>query len=301
MTQRSYAQPSAPSDPDTRTAGPDPRTVGPDPRTSAPSPPRTALITGASSGIGAAFADVFAAHGFDVVIVARREDRLREVAAGLEGATGRQVHVIACDLARRETPAELCQEIASRGLTIDALVNNAGYGVPGTFLASPWERHEAMLQVMVGGLTQLTYRLLPGMIERRYGRIINVASLAGLVPAPAGHTLYAATKAFAIKFSEALAHEGRPHGVHVTAVCPGFTLSEFHDVTGTRAQVSKLPSWMWMDSPTVARQGFDAVMEGIPILINGRANRAIESFVRHLPQPIVMWAGRRLGRSYRKT
>ena len=159
MTQRSYAQPSAPSDPDTRT-------VGPDPRTSAPSPPRTALITGASSGIGAAFADVFAAHGFDLVIAARREDRLREVAARLEGATGRRVHVIACDLARRETPAELCQEIASRGLTIDALVNNAGYGVPGTFLASPWERHEAMLQVMVGGLTELTYRLLPGMIER---------------------------------------------------------------------------------------------------------------------------------------
>jgi len=262
---------------------------------------RTALITGGSSGIGAAFADVFAKHGFNLVIAARREDRLREVAARIEGATGRRVQVIASDLGRREAPAELCREIAARGLTIDALVNNAGYGVPGTLLASPWERHEAMLQVMIGSMTELTYRLLPGMLERRYGRIINVASLAGLVPAPAGHTLYAATKAFAIKFSEALAHEGRPHGVHVTAVCPGFTLSEFHDVTGTRAQVSKLPSWMWMDSPTVARQGFDANMKGIPIYINGRANRAIESFVRHLPQPVVMWAGRRLGRSYRKT
>lgn len=262
---------------------------------------RTALITGASSGIGAAFADVFAAHGFDLVIAARREDRLREVAARLEGTSGRRVHVIVSDLGRREAPDELCQEIAARGITIDALVNNAGYGVPGTFLASPWARHEAMLQVMIGSLAELTYRLLPGMIERRYGRIINVASLAGLVPAPAGHTLYAATKAFAIKFSEALAHEGRPHGVHVTAVCPGFTLSEFHDVTGTRAQVSKLPSWLWMDSPTVARQGYDAVMEGIPIYINGRANRAIESFVRHMPQSVVMWAGRRLGRSYRKT
>src|SRR6187200_2605874 len=140
MTQGSYAQPSAPSDPDPRTVGPDPRAVGPDPRavgpdpravgpdprTSAPPPPRTALITGASSGIGASFADVFAAHGFDLVIVARREDRLRDVAVRLEGATGRRVHVIACDLARREMPAELCQEIASRGLTIDALVNNAG-------------------------------------------------------------------------------------------------------------------------------------------------------------------------------
>ena len=262
---------------------------------------RTVLITGASSGIGAAFAEVFAANGFDLVITARRADRLRAEAARLEQAHGRRVHVIAGDLESRDAPAAICHEIGARGLTIDALVNNAGYGVPGTYLASPWERQQAMLNLMVMAVSELTYRLLPGMIERRYGRIINVASLAGLVPAPAGHTLYAATKAFAIKFSEALAHEGRPHGVHVTAVCPGFTLSEFHDVTGTRAQVSKLPSWMWMDAPTVAQQGFDAVMEGTPIYINGRANRAIESFVRHLPQSVVMWAGRRLGRSYRKT
>src|SRR5688572_6470025 len=198
--------------------------------------PRTALITGASSGIGAAFADVFAAHGFDLVIVARREDRLREVAVRLERAYDRRVHVVACDLSRREAPAQLCHELTTRCVAIDALVNNAGYGVPGTYAASPWERHEAMLNVMVMAVSELTYRLLPGMIERRYGRIVNVASLAGLVPAPAGHTLYAATKSFAIKFSEALRSEERPHGVHVTAVCPGFTLSEFHDVTGTRAQ-----------------------------------------------------------------
>ena len=263
--------------------------------------PRTALITGASSGIGAAFADVFASHGFDLAITARREDRLREVAAQLERAHGRTVHVIASDLSQRGAAARLHGDIASRGLTIDALVNNAGYGVPGTYLASSWERHAAMLNLMVTAVSELTYLVLPGMIERRYGRIIDVASLAGLVPAPAGHMLYAATKSFAIKFSEALAHEGRPHGVHVTAICPGFTFSEFHDITGTRAQVSKLPSWMWMDAATVARQGFDAVMAGTPIYINGRANRAIASFVRHLPQPIVMWAGRRLGRSYRKT
>jgi short-subunit dehydrogenase len=235
------------------------------------------------------------------VVTARREDRLREVATRLERAHGRRVHVVVSDLGRPEAPEQLCREIASRGLAIDALVNNAGYGVPGTYLSSTWERHQAMLQVMVIAVSELAYRLLPGMIERRYGRIVNVASLAGLVPAPAGHTLYAATKAFAIKFSEALAHEGRPYGVHVTAVCPGFTFSEFHDVTGTRAQVSKLPSWMWMDAPTVARQGFDAVMAGTPIYINGSANRAIAAFVRHLPQPVVMWAGRRLGRSYRKT
>ena len=262
---------------------------------------RTALITGASAGIGEAFAEVFAAHGFDLVIVARREDRLRAVAARIEQEHGRRVHIVPCDLSHRDAPATLCSELSARGLTIDALVNNAGYGVPGTFEAVPWPQHDAMLQVMVTGLTELTHRLLPGMIERRYGRIVNIASLAGLVPAPAGHTLYGATKAFAIKFSEALASEGRPHGVHVTAVCPGFTVSEFHDVTGTRAQVSKLPKWMWMDSPTVARQGFDAVMAGTPIYINGRVNRTIALLVRYVPQSIVSWVGRQMGKSYRKT
>jgi short-subunit dehydrogenase len=262
---------------------------------------RTVLITGASSGIGAAFADVFAIHGFDLVITSRRRERLNAEAARLERTYRRRVDVLAYDLSRREAPAHLCYELASRGLTIDALVNSAGYGVPGTYDASPWTRQEGMLNVMVMAMAELTHRLLPTMIERRYGRIVNVASLAGLVPAPAGHTLYAATKAFAIKFSEALANEGRPHGVHITAVCPGFTLSEFHDVTGTRGQVSKLPSWLWMDAPTVAREGFDAVMQGTPIYINGRANRAIAAFARYLPQPVVTWAGRQLGRTYRKT
>ena len=263
---------------------------------------RTALITGASSGIGEAFAEVFAAHGFDLVITARREDRLRAVAAGLEQRHQARVLVIVADHSLRDTPARLCAEIASRGLAIDALVNNAGYGVPGTYIASPWERHDAMLQVMVTGLAELTHRLLPGMIERGYGRIINVASLAGLVPAPAGHTLYAAAKALVIKFSEALSHEVRRHNVHVTALCPGFTVSEFHDVTGTRDQMKKgLPPWMWMDSPTVARQGFEAVMAGTPIYINGRVNRTIALLVRYVPQRIVKAIGRRLGRSYRKT
>jgi short-subunit dehydrogenase len=112
-------------------------------------------------------------------------------------------------------------------------VNNAGYGVPGAYTASPWQRHSDFLQVLVTDVAELTYRLLPEMIERRYGRIINVASLAGLVPAPAGHTLYGASKAFLIKFSEALANEVRRHNVHVTALCPGsrsasFTTSPAH-------------------------------------------------------------------------
>lgn len=262
---------------------------------------RTALITGASSGIGEAFAEVFAAEGFDLVLLARREDRLRALAARLEGShQGRRAHVVVADLSDREAPARTCAELEQRGLAVDVLVNNAGYGVTGVYTASPWAAHEAMLQVMVMAVAEFTRLLLPGMIARGYGRVINVASLAGLVPAPAGHTLYAATKAFAIKFSESLADEVRPHGVHVTAICPGFTYSEFHDVTGTRAEVSTLPRWMWMDSATVARQGFDAVMAGTPIYINGRVNRTIAALVRLLPMGLIGAVGRVVARKNRK-
>ena len=269
--------------------------------TQAPVNPRTVLITGASSGIGAAFAEVFAAKGFHLVITARREDRLRDLAASLRQRHGIQVDVIVEDLSQIDAPARLCETLVQRGLTVDVLVNNAGYGVPGAYLASEWARHAASLQVMVVGLAELTHRLLPGMIERGYGRIINVASLAALVPAPAGHTLYAASKTFVVKFSEALANEVRASGVHVTAVCPGFTLSEFHDVTGTRATVSQLPGWLWMDAPSVARQGFDAVMAGTPVYVTGRVNRLIALLARYLPQSVLVAIGRRTAGRYRKS
>jgi hypothetical protein len=262
---------------------------------------RTALITGASSGIGEAFADVFASQGFDVVLTARRADRLAAVAERIRRTHARRVEVIVADLSDRNAPAQLCDEVARRGLTIDALVNNAGYGVPGAYVASPWERHEAMLQVMVVALAELTHRLLPGMIERGYGRIVNVASLAALVPAPAGHTLYAASKALVVKFSESLAGEVLRHGVYVTAVCPGFTHTEFHDVTGTRSMMNRLPSWLWLEAAQVAREGFDAVMAGRPVHVTGRLNRTIAVGARHLPGWLVRAIGRRTAWRYRKS
>ena len=261
---------------------------------------RLALITGGSSGIGEAFAEVFAAEGFDIVITARREDRLRAVQSRLQQRYGSRVELIVEDLERPDAPARLCAELEARGLTIDALVNNAGYGVPGAYLASSWEVHARFLQIMVTAVAELTHRLLPGMVERQYGRIINVASLAGLVPSPAGHTLYAASKAFLIKFSESLSHEVRGDGVLVTALCPGFTYSEFHDVTGTRAMMNRMPGWMWMSAPAVARRGYDAVMAGESVVVPGRLNAAIATLVRILPQRLVTGLGRRIGRAYRK-
>ena len=261
---------------------------------------RTALITGASSGIGEAFADLFAAEGFDLVIVARRQERLEAVAERLRTTHGSRVDVLVMDLAQQDACERICNELTARGIHIDALVNNAGYGVPGSYASNPWQRHQEFLQVLVVAVAEMTYRFLPGMIERGYGRVINVASLAGLVPAPAGHTLYGAAKAFLIKFSEALSNEVGSHNVHVTALCPGFTRSEFHDVTGTRKQMN-LPSWMWMDAPTVARQGFDAVMDGRFMHVTGRINRTIAALVRHMPQRLVYYIGRRTGRRYRRT
>jgi short-subunit dehydrogenase len=258
------------------------------------------LISGASSGIGEAFAEVFASHGFDLVITARREERLRAVAERITGAHGVTVTVIPADLGQPDGAELLGREIERRGIIVDAFVNNAGYGVPGGYVRSTWETHAAFLNVMVVAGCSLVRRFLPGMIDRRYGLIVNVASLAGLVPAPAGHTLYAASKAFLIRFSEALAHEAGPFGVHVTALCPGFTLSEFHDVTGTRATVSKMPSFVWMDAASVAREGYDAVVAGKPVYITGRVNRAIALLTRLLPQRLVVAANRRASKRYRQ-
>jgi short-subunit dehydrogenase len=266
-----------------------------------PTTSRTALVTGASSGIGEAFAELLASEGFDLIITARRQVRLADVAERLRRQHGGRVDVIAADLSERGAPERLCEEVGRLGLSVDVLVNNAGYGVPGTFIASPWERQAALLQVMVVTLTELTHRLLPAMVDRGYGRIINVASLAAFVPAPAGHTLYAACKAFVVKFSESLAGEVLRSGVHVTALCPGFTLSEFHDVTGTRATVRKLPSWLWMSAEDVAREGFDAVMAGRPAHVTGGVNRALAILAQYTPRPLLVALGRRTARLYRKT
>ena len=261
---------------------------------------RTCLVTGASAGIGEAFAEIFAAHGFDLILTARRVDRLESVATRLRESHGRTVHVIPADLAAPGEVERLCRAVNDAGLTVDALVNNAGYGVPGLLTTPAWTRQRDALQVLVVAVVELTYRLLPGMQARRYGRIINVASLAGLIPAPAGHTIYPASKSFVMRFSEALAEEVRGTGVQVTGLCPGFTMSEFHDVTGTRPSVSRLPPLMWMDAPSVARAGFDAVMAGVPVYVPGRVNRVIAFVARHAPWVLVQ-VQRRFSWAYRKT
>lgn len=250
---------------------------------------RRALVTGASSGIGLAFARELAGRGYDLILTARRRDRLETLAKELNDRHRVDAAVIVEDLAGPAAPQRLADVIAQNGWHVDFLVNNAGFGVPGSYASTTWADQQRFLQVMVTATCELTHRLLPGMIARRWGRIVNIASLAGLLPGVAGHTLYAASKAFVIRFSESLALETARHGIHVTASCPGFTLSEFHDVTGTRQQVSQMPSFMWLEAPHVARTSVDAVMAGVPVFVPGRLNQSFATLSRVLPRSLV-WA-----------
>lgn len=257
------------------------------------------LVTGASAGIGAAFARELAASGHALVLTARRADRLDALAAALHAQHGVDVQCIPCDLADPAAPRILCEEIARRDIAVDTLINNAGYGVTGSFLSRPWRTHADFIQVMMTAPTELCHRLLPGMRERGRGSIVNVASLAGLIPAPAGHTLYAASKAYLIKFSQALALENRPHGVAVCALCPGFTYSEFHDVNGARELVKEMPKWLWMEAEPVVRDALDAVARGDVIRVSGRVNRTIRRLFDLLPDRLAMRLIDRRGGSFR--
>ena len=262
---------------------------------------KTALVTGASSGIGKAFAELLAEKGYALVLTARRRDRLDALAGTLRERHSIEVQTIAADLAEPDASSAIAAELKQRGLVIDVLVNNAGYGVPGSYVNVAWPDHSRFMQVMVTAVLDLTYRLLPSMIERGWGRVINIASVAGMVPSPAGHTLYGASKAFLIRFSEALSAENMPKGVNVTAVCPGFTYSEFHDVTGTRDKMNKVPGLLWLTANEVAHEGYNAVMRGDPVVVNGRIYRLLVWLNGALPRSVARWVSGMAGSRYRKT
>ena len=261
---------------------------------------KTALVTGASSGIGKAFAELLAEKGYALVLTARRRERLDDLASSLKQRYAVDTQVIVDDLADPVASSRIAAELSRRGVHIDVLVNNAGYGVPGSYVNVSWADHERFVQVMMIAVCDLTYRLLPSMIARGWGRVINIASVAGMVPAPAGHTLYGASKAFLIRFSEALHSENAAKGVHVTAVCPGFTWSEFHDVTGTRDKMNTVPGLLWLEASAVAREGYGAVMRGDPVIVNGWIYRLLVWLNGALPRSVSRWVSGLAGRQYRK-
>ena len=259
-----------------------------------------ALISGASAGIGQTYAEMAAARGCHLVLTARRIDRLESLAATLRTKYGIEVDCIAADLAEPAAIESLCATLAERGLSIDVLVNNAGFGVPGAYHQTDWATQARFLQVMINAPAEFAHRLLPGMRERRRGAIINVASLAGLVPGSAGSTLYGGSKAMLIKFSQSLSLETLGLGIRVQYLRPGFPYSQFLDVTGARALVSQMPNYVWMDAASVVQASFDALDHDRVICVPGRVNRLLKFISKHLPDQTALRLVGRRSKQFRK-
>jgi uncharacterized protein len=254
----------------------------------------TALITGASSGIGLDLARLFAKDGHDVVLVARSEGKLREIAAGLERDFGVTAHVIVADLARPDAPQKIVDALP---VEVDVLVNNAGFGVGGPFVENDLAKVLEMIEVNVVALTRLAGLLLPPMVARRRGRVLNVASTAAFQPGPL-MAVYYATKAYVLSFSEAIADELRDSGVTVTALCPGPT------DTGFAAAADMMKSRLFnlskpMSSAEVARTGYEGMKRGRRIVIPGMKNKVVAQSVRFSPRRVVTTIARKLQESRR--
>lgn len=243
---------------------------------------RWALITGASSGLGAVYAERLAARGAHVVLTARRVDRL-EVLAGRIRQGGVRAEVLAGDLADPAMPGALLAGLRSRGIEPHMLIANAGFGLPGTYARTEWPAQAAFLQLMLTSYAELAHRMLPPMLAQGWGRILMVSSLAGLVPGGVGHTLYGASKAFLINFAQSLAAETAGTGVKVSAVCPGFTLTEFHDQNHTRAQISALPGFMVMKALPVVEASIRRLERDHTVFVPGRWNKTVALLARSLP------------------
>jgi short-subunit dehydrogenase len=244
----------------------------------------TALITGASSGLGEEFARQLARENYDLVLTARREDRLRAVAAEALKLGSSKVDVIASDLGLADAAIKLHREVAARGLEIECLVNNAGFGTHGIFYKLPLEREVEEINLNITSLVALTRLFIEPMVLRRRGTVINVASTAAFQPVPYMAT-YAATKAFVLNFSEAVALEVRGAGVTVMALCPGPTRTEFQGTAGV--ETTSFPSFAYMDAKTVVAQALASAKRGKAVRINGIINQVMAQSNRITPRAIV--------------
>jgi len=246
---------------------------------------KTALITGASSGIGLALARLFAQDWHDLVLVARSEAKLRELGDAFAKEHGTKTTVIPADLSKPDAAQDVVDALRAQSIEIDALVNNAGYGLAGAFVETDLTTELEMIQVNVVALTQLTKLLLPAMVARRRGAIMNVASTAAFQPGPL-MAVYYATKAYVLSFSEAIADELRDSGVTVTALCPGPTETGFAavaDMTSSRLFNMSKP----MTSAAVARIGYRAMKSGRRVVVAGMKNKLLAESVRVTPRRLV--------------
>jgi short-subunit dehydrogenase len=256
---------------------------------------KTAMVTGASAGLGEEMAKLFAADGHDLVLTARRRDRLDALATMLEKECDTRVLVLPEDLSDAGAPARLARELQTRGVAVDFLVNNAGYGTNGAFTELDLARELSMIQLNVTTLVDLTRRLLPAMVARKSGRVLNIGSTAGFQPGPF-MAVYYATKAFVVSFTEALAYELHGTGVTAACSCPGATHTEFARIAGN--DKSRLFQMAAMGAADVAGQSYRAMMRGQTLFIPGVANKLGLQALRLSPRSAVRAVTASLNRSH---
>ena len=248
---------------------------------------KTALVTGASSGIGAAFARALAARGADLIIAARRQAELDTLAASLRAAHGVQVDVVAIDLGVDGAAEALFAQTEGAGRTIDLLINNAGFGEHRWFVEQQWARVAQQLQLNIVTLTELTHRFARAMAARGRGHLLNVASIGAYTPTPT-YATYSASKAYVRDFTEAIAFELAPKGVRVCSLCPGLVRTEFHQVSG-----QELPSWMKkfasMDADSCAAIGLRALLGSRRNVVSGWLNKVNMWLLRFMPRRAMVW------------
>jgi short-subunit dehydrogenase len=254
--------------------------------------PKTALITGASSGIGREFARLAAKDGRDVMLVARRLERLEELGRELTQRFGVAARAVAVDLGDPASPARIFRDVTEQRGEVDLLVNGAGLGVHGFFADTPLERELETIRVNVLALTELTKLFLPGMLKRRRGAIVNVASTAAFQPGPL-MAVYYATKACVLSFTEALAEELRGTGVTATALCPGPTITEFQKHAGME-DTPLFRGPLVLDAAFVARAGYEGAMRGKRVVGPALANRVLSNGARIGPRRLATRVARKL-------
>ena len=257
---------------------------------------KTALVTGASSGIGRELARVLAEHGYNLVVVARGVDALQTLAEELYDAYGTTVTVLPKDLSKAAAPQQIFKALQADGIHVDVLINNAGFGAFRNFTDTPLSRVTAMIAVNVAALAELCHLFAGPMIERGGGRILNVASVASFNPTP-NAAVYGATKAFVLSLSEALSEELKPQGVSVTALCPGLTDTGFSKAaTGQSGANPAVPDFMLLDAKQVAREAFDALHAGEVVRINGLAYQVGLEWLRFAPRAVARSVGAMFGK-----
>jgi short-subunit dehydrogenase len=239
----------------------------------------TALITGASAGLGAEFARQLAARGLRLVLVARCEDRLQTQAEALRAEFGIDCEWISADLSDVGAGALIEQTLLERDISIDYLINNAGIAGPDLLNDRDWQSQRDFYQLMMTSVAELCHRFIPAMVERGFGRVINIASVAGRIPRSGGCN-YGPSKTYLVALSEELNLTLSNRGVNVCALCPGFTHTDFHETAGLGPMKAQMPKWLWYGADIVVADGLKSVEAGKPIAISGRLYRLIDPFLQ---------------------